>query len=113
MINLTNEKYTSELFRNSFSDFIDKKILIYGISMGTKAILDNCPEFNIIGLLDGIKKNEYLYDRYIYDIEDTPSLNPDAIVIVARNATTKIITTFTIDFCNRKIYLNGYGYVFS
>lgn len=97
---MTNEKYTSELFRNSFSDFIDKKILIYGISMGTKAILDNCPEFNIIGLLDGIKKNEYLYDRYIYDIEDTPSLNPDAIVIVARNATTKIIYRRINKFCS-------------
>lgn len=96
---MTNEEYTSSLFRKSFSDFVDKKILIYGIGIGTKSILDCCPEFNIVGLLDGIRKNEYLYDKYIYDIDDILSLNPDGIVIVARKATTRIIYRRINKFC--------------
>ena len=97
---VTNAEYIKNLFKKSFSEYVNNTIAIYGLSSNTQFILEGCPEYNIIGLLDGIKTNGEMYGKKIIDIKDCPSNNVDMIVIVARKGTTKIITKRIYDFCS-------------
>lgn len=96
---MNNEKYISTLFETNFASVSFKNIYLYGLSLSTKYIIDNCSGFNICGLLDGVKTFGSLYGINIYDINELPSKKADLIIIVARKGTTKVISRRISKFC--------------
>ena len=95
-----------EIFKKNHQKNQNKKIYIYGTGINTKNILEKTSEYNIRGLLDGNKSDEYMYGKYIYSIDDILIDDPDIIIVVARTATVKIIVRRISKFCkNNNIQL--------
>lgn len=95
----SNKQFIINAFEKCFGAYKEKNIFLYGTNANTEFIVNQFPDYNIIGLLDGTKKNELMFGKYIYDIEDIPKLNPDLIIIVARATTVRIITKRIGGFC--------------
>ena len=102
---MTNAELIRDLFDSNFSQHKEQNIVIYGLSLGTQAVVEGCKGYNILGLLDGMKTSGELYGKPILNIKDCPQLKTDFIVIVARKSTTKIIKNRIFNFCQE----NGIG----
>ena len=97
--NSSERTYIAELFRKNFVDFIDSKIVIYGLAYSTEIIISECGEFNIIGLMDGFQKSGKMYGKDIFSDQEVIENGTDIIVIAARANSTKIITKRIEQFC--------------
>lgn len=76
-------------------------VLIYGLSDATKAFLQAVPELPVAGLLDGFQTTGELYGHRIVALEDAPRLGAEAIIIVARAASVRIITRRIEGYCRK------------
>lgn len=82
--------YITKLFRNAFVEYKEKKILLYGLGINTKVLLQNKNDFNIIGVMDAKHEGELFEGVEVFS-EDKAKKNADIIVIVARAAVVPII----------------------
>lgn len=97
---IENEKdYIISSWQKHFAGKCDKKIAIYGIGKNTEIILDNFNSDNIIGLLDGVRKEAHIYNKPIISIEEAVSAGVSIIVIIARYSNLKIIYRRIADLC--------------
>ena len=74
-------------------------VLVYGLSDATKAFLQAVPKLPVAGLLDGFQTAGELYGHQIVALEEAPRLGVDAIVIVARAASVRIIARRIEGYC--------------
>lgn len=88
-----------KLFENNFSDLEEKKVVIYGLGPMTKEILGQNTKFCILGLMDGFREDGECYGYPIFSEASVAELHPDAIVIVARKNSTRIIAKRIEGFC--------------
>lgn len=95
----SEKQYISNLFRESFSALKSKKIVLYGLAYGTEIIINECPEFNIIGLMDGFQKSGSMYGKPILSEQEAVRLKTDIIIIIARANSTKIIKKRIEKYC--------------
>ena len=80
----------------------EKNLLLYGLSDGTRELLEACPRVPVVGLLDGFQTTGELYGQPIVALEDAKRLHVDAIVIVARLTSTRIIAKRIEQFCREQ-----------
>lgn len=90
-----------KLFENNFSDLEEKKVVIYGLGPMTKEILGQNTKFCILGLMDGFREDGECYGYTIFSEASVAELHPDAIVIVARKNSTRIIAKRIESFCRQ------------
>lgn len=88
---MTEAEYIINTFKESFKDFKDKKIAIYGLGKNTEIIINHYPKFNIVCLLDGYRTDGMLYKVPIYSLEQAVSKGIECIIIIARANSAKII----------------------
>lgn len=93
------KEYLISSFNNNFEDSKTLKTAIYGISISTQIILDNCKNYNIVGLMDGYLKEGEIYGYPIISEKDILKLGVERIIIIARAASVKIILNRIKDFC--------------
>ncbi|SEJ87690.1 Predicted hydrolase, HAD superfamily [Propionispira arboris] len=98
---MTECEYIIQTFKENFGKMEHKKIILYGIGVNTKTILEIFPQYNFLGLLDGFKDSGELYGKPIFPIDQVQFLRPDCIIIVARANSSKIICTRIGDFCKK------------
>lgn len=96
---MTEEEYIVNTFNNNFSQFKNKNVVLYGISKNTKIILEKCPEYNIVGLLDGYQTEGQIYDKNILSMNEMKQLEVEIIIIVARISSAKIIYRRIANYC--------------
>ncbi len=85
------EKEILRLFRTNFLEKKDgRRIVIYGTGEWARAILENCPEAPIFGLLDGYYHEGELIGRKIISLESLEG-KPVKIVIVARKTSEILV----------------------
>lgn len=96
---MTEQEFLIRSFRSNFEELKNKKIVIYGISPNTKIIVDEFPEYNILGLMDGYQTEGELYGKKIISYDEVIELGADMIVIIARASSTKIIFKRISNFC--------------
>ncbi len=90
--NMYDEKrFVIDSFRNNFEKYLKDKIVIYGLGKNTKVILDECNEFNIIGLMDGVRTGETVWDLPVYSCQEVNQNGGKIIIIVATAANVPII----------------------
>lgn len=108
---MDEKNYLIDLFNKNFSKYKGKRIVLYGISKSTKIILENCKGYNFVGLLDGYQTDGNIYGKNIISIDEISKLKVDAIIIVARISSAKIIYRRINSFClknNINLYdMNG------
>jgi len=95
----TEREYIIRTFEENYKKYKDKNIFIYGVGYNTKTIVEHFTDYNILGVLDGTRHDEYIYGKYIYNLPDIVALNPDVIVIIARKTNVKFITRRISKFC--------------
>lgn len=85
-----NEKnFVIDSFRKNFSK--DEKIVIYGLGKNTREVLNQCSEYNIVGLMDGIRTGENEWGLPILSIDEVNKLGVKKIVVIATSANVSII----------------------
>lgn len=75
-------------------------IAIYGISSNTKIFLEEIQgKYNIVGLLDGYKKDGEIFGHKIISLEKAIELGIKAIIVVARPSSRRIIVNRIREKC--------------
>lgn len=80
----------------------EQSILLYGLSDGTRTLLEACPDLPVVGLLDGFQTTGEMYGQPVVALEDAVRLQVEAIVIVARQTSTRIIAKRIEQFCREQ-----------
>ena len=62
------KQYVINQFRSNFSRHIDKKFVLYGVGNNTKAILEECTEFQIIGLMDQAMAGSTVFELPVFTV---------------------------------------------
>ena len=88
-------------FKENFEKHKNKRIVIYGLSYGTKLIVENFPDFNICGLMDGYRTDGSIYEKKILSYQEVIALQIDLIIIVARPNITELIRNRIAAFCKK------------
>lgn len=93
------EKYVIDLFKKNFEKHKNENILLYGIGDNTRLILEYFPDYNVLGILDGVRHDEYIYGKYLYRLDTVAGLKPDLIIVIARAASVRAIKKRIAGFC--------------
>lgn len=108
---MTENEYIIYLFKQNFSRFKDKKIVLYGKGPVTKLIIEHFKDYNIVGIMDRGLKHGVIYGKSVLSVLDLPYHDIDIIIPVARPESIKEIFTRISGDCERyhiKLYgLNG------
>lgn len=87
---LTDEAaFVERSFRSNFS--ADEKLVIYGLGRNTKTILERCPEYNIVGLMDRTRTGGSEWGLPILSMDEAHKSGVKKIVIIASSANVPII----------------------
>ena len=76
-----------------------RRLLLYGLSDATGEILATLPQLPVVGLLDGFQTSGEMYGKRIVALADAVQLGAEAIVVVARAASVRIIARRIEGFC--------------
>ncbi|MBD8497956.1 hypothetical protein [Paenibacillus arenosi] len=98
---ISEKEYVISTFRKHFSEYKERKIVVYGIGLNTKNILDGCEDFNIVGLMDPNKFGEMIYGKKILTYDEVVEQRPEAIVVIARPNSAKLIYRRIHNFCEQ------------
>ena len=96
---IDERKYVIENFEKYFQRFKGKPIVIYGLGKNTEAVLQELTEFNVIGLMDGVRTGETVFGKKVITCEEAASLGVQAIIIIARASNVPIIYRRIANFC--------------
>ncbi|MED1952362.1 hypothetical protein [Brevibacillus centrosporus] len=96
---ISEKDFVINTFKSNFSEFKDRRVVLYGIGFNTRLILDECNDFNIVGLMDGTKAGETIYGKKVLTYEEVIEQKVDAIIVIARSNSAKIIYKRIRDFC--------------
>lgn len=86
-------------FITEFGNYKTEKLVIYGIGIMTKAILQEFPDFNIVGLMDETRAGESIYGKPILSEAEVCALGVKKIIIIATANNTNIIFRRITRFC--------------
>lgn len=96
-------------FRENFSH--NEKIAIYGLGKNTQLIIEECSDYNLIGLLDKNRTGETEWGMPIISVDEAHDLGVEKIVIIAISANVPLIYRRIADKCEEygiKVYdING------
>ena len=90
-----------QVFLSNFSEYRNKKIVLYGVGPNTKALLELDYEFQIIGLMDSKLTGEVLWGKEILSESQVEERETDAIIIVANLVSVKVIYRRIQGFADR------------
>lgn len=93
------KEYIYQEFKKNFREKRNEPLVLYGIGNNTGELLSRIREYNIVGLMDGKRKDGVIWRKPILDYEDVKSLNVKTIVIIARPAVIGVIYHRISKFC--------------
>ena len=96
---MNENDFIANQFRNSFSGKEHQKFVLYGLGQNSRTILEHFSEFSFLGLMDGFREDGECFGYPIFSEASVAELHPDAIVIVARKNSTRIIAKRIERFC--------------
>lgn len=106
-----NSSRVVEIFREKFSQYKNKNIILYGTGIYAGLLCKECTDFNIIGLMDGSRTDGYIWGKKILSYEEAVSLKADVIIIASKIISVKPIyqriLLFTASHGIAVYYLNG------
>ena len=88
---LEEQKNTICTFRNSFFNFKVGDIVIYGTGINAEAVVKNCVDIPIVGLMDAAKTGQQMWGLTVLSEAEIVQKGVKTIVIVARPTVVDII----------------------
>lgn len=98
----TDREYVVDNFKKNFSMFLNEPIVLYGLGPNTQAVLEELPEFNIVGLMDAVRTGDEVFGKKVITIEQADDLGVKKIVIIARTSNVPIIYRRISKICAEK-----------
>lgn len=98
---ISEKEYVISTFYNNFSDFKNKRVVLYGLGFKTQIVLEGCPDFNFIGLMDPTKVGETVFGKKVLSYEEVVELGVEAIIVLTRPNIVRIITRRIFTFCQK------------
>lgn len=96
---MDERSFIIDSFRKNFKKYINSNIVIYGLGKNTKAVLEECTEFNIVGLMDGVRTGERVWDIPVISCDEIKIMNISIVVIIATSVNVPIIYRRIADCC--------------
>ena len=88
----TEQKTVIRAFEQGFSDKKDQNIILYGVGINTKAVLEGTSGFSFIGLMDANSEGQEKYGLPVYSAQEVSRMqNKPLIAIIARQSVVNII----------------------
>ena len=87
------------VFDSSFQHIKKKRIAIYGIGENTQLILEKATDYNIVGLLDGVKDSGIVYGLPLMKLIDLTADAVDLVIIIARSSNIGVILNRIANQC--------------
>lgn len=100
--------YVINAFQENFGNCKDEKIVIYGLGKNTKIILDEYTEFSFVGLMDGVKTGEKVWNLPVITCEQAKEMNVSKIIIIATAANVPLIYRRIANKC-RELQIDVYA----
>lgn len=86
------QKTVIRAFEQGFSNRKEQKMILYGVGINTKAVLEGTSGFSFIGLMDAASEGQIKYGLSIYSAEEVLQMpGKPLIVIIARQSVVNII----------------------
>lgn len=104
-------QYRLNKLREIIPGLEEKRIVIYGIGINAKRVLDCMNSLNVLGLMDENNTGRYVYGKRVLSGEEIRLLNADVILVAAEPQSTEIVYRRILPFCleNNIQILNMYG----
>ena len=96
---MDEKTFIVDSFNRNFAEYKKSNIVIYGLGKNTKTVLDECTDFNIVGLMDGTRTGEVQWGHKILSVEDLLEKKVEIIVIIATSANVPLIHKRIKEFC--------------
>lgn len=100
---MDEKEFVINSFKRNFEDFKQCNIVIYGLGKNTQTVLEECKDFNIVGLMDGTCSEGMKWNLNIVSYDDLLKMNDIIIVIIATSANVPIIFKRIKDFCKNNM----------
>ena len=81
--------FVEEMFRKNFSK--EENLVIYGLGNNTRNVINRCPEYKIVGLMDRNRTGEMEWGKKILSLEEVNHLGVKKILIIATSANVPVI----------------------
>jgi len=91
-----------EKFLRVFDEQKNRRIVLYGLGENTGLIVKGCKNFRFVGLLDGYCTEGELWGLPVLDLRKLEKGQVDAVIMIARAASAKIIWSRICDICEEK-----------
>lgn len=98
-MSLTEKELVVKNFEKNFQMYKQKRIVLYGLGIGSKWIIENCKDYNILGLMDGYLTDGEKYGKPILSYDEVKDIHVDMIIIFCRDINLKLITERIAGFC--------------
>lgn len=85
------EEYIASEFKKNFDKIRKQPIVLYGISERTGKLLEQIPDYSVVGLMDGRLKSGEIWGKPILDEQQVVQEGIRTIIIVARSAVLRMI----------------------
>lgn len=95
------EKFIIQSFNDNFFKYKETPLAIYGLGKNTKVILNHFQEFNICGLVDGVRIGENLWNHRVMSMEEAVQAGAKIVVIIATAANIPIIYRRIASLCEQ------------
>ncbi len=107
---MTEKEYRLQRLKQN-KKISSQKIVLYGTGKNAAYILDNCPEWNIIGLMDGKRTSGYYKGKKILSDREVALAAPELIVMAAEHQAAAAIYQRIAIFCRQHhiALFNMYG----
>ncbi len=99
---LNEIEYAVDIFIENFKSYKQKRIVLYGKGPVTPAILEACPAYNIIGIMDRTVKDGMLFGKPVYSFESGICEQIDLLVLITRPHSLYTIYQRIQDECARR-----------
>lgn len=100
--------YVINAFQKNFGNCKDEKIVIYGLGKNTKIILEEYTEFSFVGLMDGVRTGDKVWNLPVITCEQAKEMNVSKIIIIATAANVPLIYRRIANKC-RELQIDVYA----
>lgn len=92
-------EYIYQQFQTNFAEQKNKPFILYGIGNNTGKLLPKIADYNIVGLMDGKRKDGIIWEKKILDYDEVKKSGVKDIIIIARPAVIGVIYHRISEFC--------------
>lgn len=109
--NLKEKQYLDENFETIFKKYMNKKIVVYGITNLTECFLERCADLDIIGIVDLDATQSMFFGLPILKMEDLVKERIEVFIVLETENETRKIYARVNEFCaeNNILLLNRFG----